>query len=916
VDIVDAIINRLFSRTDCYARASTSKGKPSYTPSYYAGAGTPLLPLDRQVIEAHLRGTEIIGSYVLSTDRCRFAVIDVDVYDDDPIGTGWFAALAIHRALVSLGIPAESMLTELSGRKGWHVWTLFEDLAEASLVRRVLRAAVESIGFSIHGESRAERSGFPGHLEVFPKTDCASGEFGHLIKLPLGVHPVTRAKSVLYDAATGYQLPDEALLQVRPLALTALHTIAQSCPEKAPIQPGTKQQQAPKRIERLLPIDASEMCEHVQWMMRNVSSLSYEEWMNLGILLAQCDGGDQLFHSCSAEDERYDAPACDDLINNTRARSLNPPRCTTLGCSMNCGVRNPLEGQSRPYRRVHVPPQQPEEKPIDVCREELRALLEELLDNPKGMNLVVAPCGLGKTTQLLRLAQERELRVLTLAPDHGQAPHCLLAYQGIHLKSRRRLDEELEPGWCLHVEEIERLQRRNFSGSYAFCSNCGEVDSCPYMGMLQKAREAHHVVAVHAHLGRIDDRVLCNRDLIVVDEPIWSWHRREEKLAAKDVSDCRSAMQLLQSDNEIGDGAETLASYLAELLALRYGEIYTLPDRIDLDKGFIQTWEDCARRVVQGRNVLPDIVNASQHGTPIVCGDGFSYVHVSEFGDDIVVLDAFGDRELYERVTGREVTVWQPKSNPEQKIRVHQVLDGAYPNASLIPKEDGSRKTVLSEIERIRSRHPGREPAFICTKQFEAVLRERYPDADYLHFGALVGRDDFRDKPLVIRVGYQMLSYEDLVKNARVLLGLQWDDQAVLKELQESNKTWTLLDCSEGYEVRAWQPANEQVRMYYENVVLGEMRQGDGRCRPYAGEGDYYIICNLPTRLRVDEPIILRELRGTARQAVAEAVAAIPCGKEFVSTDLDTCYTDRTVRRELSKLDSIEKRDKRWVRVR
>lgn len=917
MDIIDAIIARLFSRTDCYARACLSKNRPIYLPSYYSDASTPLLQVDRDVIQSHLRAESTVGSYVLNQDRCKFAVIDVDVYEGDPLQVGWAVAQEVRGSLVSLGVPSQSILMEFSGRKGWHVWVLFEELTKASSVRRVLKAAVQGAGFTLAGEATAERSGFGGHLELFPKADDASGAFGNLIKLPFGVHKVTGARSALYDPITGAELPNEALLRALPLALPALYAVAEKCPEVAANQGRPKVQRAQQTPQRLLRVEVDQMCEHVRWMVANPSSLDYEGWKNLGILLSLCEGGDALFHSCSSQDPRYDPAACDDLIRRTRVNGLNPPRCTTLGCNRDCGVKNPLQLQRRAYRRARGRPQQPEEKPIEFCRKELGILLEELLDNPTGINLVLAPCGLGKTTQLLQKAHQRGLRVLTLAPDHGQAPHCLSAYPGVHLKSRGKLDEELDPYWCLNVREIEKLQRRNFSGSYAFCRSCEKANRCPYLRMLQKARAADHVVAVHAHLNKMDPRILSNRDLIVVDEPIWNWYRREERLSAQDVSDCRRAMQLLQSDNEIGEGAQVLTTLFDELLSLSYGDKCVPQGPIDLDKNFMEKWEAHSRQIVKGRNVLPDLINASLHGTPIVRGDGFSYVHVSDLYENMVILDAFGDRGFYEQVTGRNVKLWEPNSMPEQRVKVHQVLDGAYPNASLIPKEDGSRKTVLNEIERIQALHPGVEPAFICTKQFETILREHYPDAEYLHFGNLVGRDDFRDKPLVIRIGYQMLSYEDLVRNARVLFGIQWDDREVVEELR--GEQWSPLsynNSGNGYEVRTKHFDNEYVQMYYENVVLGEMYQGDGRCRPYEGEGHYYIICNLPTQLRVDETIILKDLKPNAEQAVAEAVAKIPCGETFSSTDLNVDYHLRHVRRKLNEMDNVEKRGNRWVRVR
>jgi hypothetical protein len=907
MDITEAIIDRLFSRTDCYARARMSEGKLIYMPSYYGDASTPLLEVDREVIQHHLQGTRTIGSYVLNEDKCRFAAIDVDVYEGDPKEVGWGVAQELRGALLSLGIPSDSMLIEFSGRKGWHVWILFEELTEASSVRRVLQAAVQEIGFQMQGTSMAEREGFPGHLELFPKSDQASGRFGNLIKLPLGRHPVSGNRSVFYSDE-GDLLPDTAIVTAEPMSAAQLAAIAPKAVDK-------HVESKRRKAHRLVEVPFDKLYDNCEYLQAAKKCADYHSWRNAGIVLAACVGGDEEFHRLCRKSGQYDAAECDRLLQQTRGKGI---RCDTIGCSK-CEGPTPIDRcfPAAAYRATRIDSDPAPTVNLQQSRAELSSVLDRLLDDPQGLNLVVAPCGLGKTTQLLQRARDRGLRVLTLAPDHGQVPHCLSAYPGVHLKSRGKLDEELDPFWCAHVLEIEKLQQRNFSGTNAFCRSCNKANRCAYLRMLHEARAADHVVAVHAHLDNVDPRILSNRDLIVVDEPIWNWYRREESFSSTDVEECLHAMRSLAGD-EFDAAAEALAEHLEELLNLRHRETYSFDGPLGIDKQFRQAWEAHARGVVNHRNVIPDLENASEHGTPVVRGDGFSYVHVSELYQNMVMLDAFGERDFYEQVTGRSVRLWEPTSMPEQRVKVHQVLDGAYPNASIVLRKDGSRRTVLNEIERIGTLHPGVEPAFICTKQFEEILTEHYPDADYLHFGNLVGRDDFRDKPLVIRIGYQMLSYQDLVKNARVLFGLQWNDREVLQELQ--GERWSPLSYNNGgngYEVRTKRFDNEYVQMYYDHVVLGEMYQGDGRCRPYEGEGHYYIICNLPTRLRVDQTVILRDLRPDAEQAVAQAVAAIPCGQKFTSSDIHVDYHDRTVRRKLNGMDNVEKCGERgWVRVR
>jgi hypothetical protein len=143
------------------------------------------------LVERHLLGEIVLGAYNLTPDsRVTWMAFDVDSTDREKARE---LTLKIHELLVNVphGI-------EFSGSKGYHVLVFLRNKVDADQVKNIGDTIREVVG--------GRRSGDP-HIEVFPKQDklTDSNPLGNLLKVPLGVHPVTGARSIFVDPAQGWE---------------------------------------------------------------------------------------------------------------------------------------------------------------------------------------------------------------------------------------------------------------------------------------------------------------------------------------------------------------------------------------------------------------------------------------------------------------------------------------------------------------------------------------------------------------------------------------------------------------------------------------------------------------------------------------------------------------------------------------
>lgn len=176
--VAEALLKRIFTGNNYYAlgkKIITSDGKDEvmYNPV--------MEPPTERLIEKHLAGEIIIGGYTLRQDNTvMWLCFDVDSKEPES------ARDLTHKISVMLGEMPH--VVEYSGRKGYHIWIFFKKAVEADRVRAIAAEIRDASGGKISGET---------HVEIFPKQDelTVNNPLGNLVKLPLGVHPISGARS-------------------------------------------------------------------------------------------------------------------------------------------------------------------------------------------------------------------------------------------------------------------------------------------------------------------------------------------------------------------------------------------------------------------------------------------------------------------------------------------------------------------------------------------------------------------------------------------------------------------------------------------------------------------------------------------------------------------------------------------------
>jgi len=173
------ILKRFFTGNNYYAiggKRTNSNGKEETVYS-------PMMEIPKErVVEQHLLGEVVIGAYTLRPDNTVFWMcFDVDSSD---LGKARDLTLKLSNLLQS--IPHA---IEFSGNKGYHLWVFFNKPAPAENVRALASEMREAVGAGISGDP---------HIEIFPKQDklTDSNPLGNLVKVPLGLHPVTKNRSM------------------------------------------------------------------------------------------------------------------------------------------------------------------------------------------------------------------------------------------------------------------------------------------------------------------------------------------------------------------------------------------------------------------------------------------------------------------------------------------------------------------------------------------------------------------------------------------------------------------------------------------------------------------------------------------------------------------------------------------------
>jgi len=168
-EIIPELLYDLFViRDDCYSK-QLEKG-------YLAVKE----PVTLEIIKQHLEGTITIGTYQLSKDKVKWGCLDFDLNTLEDFEN----AKKVFNHLVKLGL---NPLMELSGGGEYkcHIW-IFSDTTAVKM-QEFLKSVCDKLNIYPH--------------EIFPKqTYVKEGDYGNLVKLPLGIHKKTNQRSYFLDS--------------------------------------------------------------------------------------------------------------------------------------------------------------------------------------------------------------------------------------------------------------------------------------------------------------------------------------------------------------------------------------------------------------------------------------------------------------------------------------------------------------------------------------------------------------------------------------------------------------------------------------------------------------------------------------------------------------------------------------------
>lgn len=138
-------------------------------------------PIDEKMLKSHFDGDVVLGKRLNCNGKSNILVIDIDSKNN--IKKAKEIAEKLQSDLEKRGVIA---YIEFSGNKGYHVWILFNDFIAIYKLNNYIENVMNDLGIKKEA------------VEIIPKYNKLS-ETQEIIKLPLGIHPISKKKSYFLD---------------------------------------------------------------------------------------------------------------------------------------------------------------------------------------------------------------------------------------------------------------------------------------------------------------------------------------------------------------------------------------------------------------------------------------------------------------------------------------------------------------------------------------------------------------------------------------------------------------------------------------------------------------------------------------------------------------------------------------------
>ena len=223
--MIEQLLLDIFGGNEYHAQAEvSSRGKGMYYKLVEK-------PLDSDSIRRHLDGEVCLGSYPVEAGS---NLVKYVAWDIDSLGNLEDARKIAHKIIGNIShLP---YAVSFSGNKGYHIYLFFDSPVQAQIAKQIAE--------EIRDRENLPRSGNP-HVECYPKQarlvkTGSDKPTGNLLKIPLGIHPITHNQSIFVDPKNGfengiplipeevlkYRITEEELVGLREVSRVNLETLA------------------------------------------------------------------------------------------------------------------------------------------------------------------------------------------------------------------------------------------------------------------------------------------------------------------------------------------------------------------------------------------------------------------------------------------------------------------------------------------------------------------------------------------------------------------------------------------------------------------------------------------------------------------------------------------------------------------
>ena len=338
----------------------------------------PERSLNADDIALHIRGAGTYGIYLIKKDSTvKLVCFDIDLpknlaeMEEDALVTDKSSLLPQVKSIFAAAVDvlhyhsfdSGGMLIEDTGGRGYHVWFFFESPIPAANARK--------FAYSILKKAKVQ-------CEVFPKQDeVSAGQYGNLIKLPIGLHKKYKRYSKFLDMTKGrvsaIEDPFAHLNEIVPIPISMIigithETLKQK--EQEPTRP--KENRAPARVlagkatgevlKNPRTGDLFEKCRAFSNLKKKTVGkhhLAHVERLALAYVMINTEDGEEVLHQMMSNCSDYNRDRTQKEMDYLKARGMKPISCQKLIeqgiCNKFC--RSEIQEQFRD-------PNRPEPSPI------------------------------------------------------------------------------------------------------------------------------------------------------------------------------------------------------------------------------------------------------------------------------------------------------------------------------------------------------------------------------------------------------------------------------------------------------------------------------------------------------------------------------------------------------------------------